>query len=969
VWSILLLGVALLMQNAIVTQMTLSRGVPRGFVPPIAEADGPCLGVNVALEQYDGLALDAALTSIEEGGFTWVRQSFYWSEVASTQEEYDWTLPDRIVAAMAHHPHLQLVAVLDGVPGEPLVDPERFADFAGAFAARYRHQVDYYQVWDEPNLADHWGGGPINPAAYADLLARTTRAIRLSDPGARVLLAGLAPTVEVGPQNLNDVRYLDQLYQAGAAPYFDIAAGKPYGFYTGPDDRRVGEAILNFSRLILLRQVMVEHGDADKALWATHWGWNALPPDWAGAPSVWGQTDEATRVVYTIGALERARAEWPWAGAMILEHFEPDTDRRDPHWGFALVDQTPRPTYDAVIGWAASLPDAAPVGGHAAENRWATYRGAWHLGDLGADVRSESAQSAFRFDGSAVALTVRRGPYRAFLYVTVDGKPADALPRDKGGRAYVVLYDAEPEIATIPLATDLSPGPHVVEIVTEGGQGQWMLVDWRVGTGDVPGDLCWQVIGFGALALVLAAALVHDLWRLNWAAMRAAFLAWPIWGQMALLVSMVTLLWIAAGMSWGLDWGNPWLVISLAALSVLAVLFSWRLDLGLAIVAAAAPFYGHPQSMFYGGLSLPGALIISCWIGISSRGGLRRRNRWTFSRLDGAVVCLTLSAAVSSLVAADLPASLFEFQAVFLLPALYYGLLRVALRSDNGWRLGDGLVVGACGVALIGLVQYVLGHNVAIAEGGLPRLQSVYASPNNVGLYLGRVWPILLAVAFWGERGRRRLFYIVALLPVMLALFLSFSRGALLLGIPAGLLLMGWRVGGKWRWTTLVLIGVGGLMMIPLLRVPRFASLLDLDRGGTFFRLELWQSSLTMLREHFWFGVGPGNFLNAYRTRYVLPSAWQEFNLEHPHSIYLDHWTRLGVWGVMAGLWGQFAFWRAAWKGSRPDALTLGLTGSMAVLLAHGLVDNALFFPDLALTFFLLLALAQQTGRTSHCAA
>jgi len=31
----------------------------------------------------------------------------------------------------------------------------------------------------------------------------------------------------------------------------------------------------------------------------------------------------------------------------------------------------------------------------------------------------------------------------------------------------------------------------------------------------------------------------------------------------------------------------------------------------------------------------------------------------------------------------------------------------------------------------------------------------------------------------------------------------------------------------------------------------------------------------------------------------------------------------------------------------------------MAALLAHGLVDNTLFFPDLALVFFLTLALAQ----------
>jgi O-antigen ligase len=117
-----------------------------------------------------------------------------------------------------------------------------------------------------------------------------------------------------------------------------------------------------------------------------------------------------------------------------------------------------------------------------------------------------------------------------------------------------------------------------------------------------------------------------------------------------------------------------------------------------------------------------------------------------------------------------------------------------------------------------------------------------------------------------------------------------------------------------------------------------------------------------MLREHPWFGVGPGNFLEAYRTRYVLHSAWQEFNLEHPHNVYLDHWTRLGILGVVAGAVSQFAFWRTARPKAKHDALTLGLVGGIAALLAHGLVDNTLFFPDLALAFFLILALVQRNS-------
>ena len=41
-------------------------------------------------------------------------------------------------------------------------------------------------------------------------------------------------------------------------------------------------------------------------------------------------------------------------------------------------------------------------------------------------------------------------------------------------------------------------------------------------------------------------------------------------------------------------------------------------------------------------------------------------------------------------------------------------------------------------------------------------------------------------------------------------------------------------------------------------------------------------------------------------------------------------------------------------------SLFLGLVGSMTALLAHGLVDNTLFFPDLALAFFLILWLVQR---------
>jgi O-antigen ligase len=198
-------------------------------------------------------------------------------------------------------------------------------------------------------------------------------------------------------------------------------------------------------------------------------------------------------------------------------------------------------------------------------------------------------------------------------------------------------------------------------------------------------------------------------------------------------------------------------------------------------------------------------------------------------------------------------------------------------------------------------------------------------------------------------------------------MLLSFSKGALFLGLPASLLavLVLWRrtkPGRLWPW----LLGCALAGLVALLiafQVPQLAGRLNPQGATGFFRMNLWQSSWNMFLDHPLFGVGLDNFLYEYRGRYIMDAAWQEPNLSHPHNVFLDFATRLGLAGLLTGLWMLWSYVRVSLPlpsrcPPRWRPVAVGFLGAIAYMLAHGLVDHSFFLVDLAFTFFLMLGLA-----------
>ncbi|MCP4370713.1 MAG: hypothetical protein GY797_21760, partial [Deltaproteobacteria bacterium] len=228
-------------------------------------------------------------------------------------------------------------------PAAPPLKVGDFGNFARTFAERYGQQLDHYQIWHEPNLSANWGHAFVDPPAYANLLREATLNIRNVDAQALILSAALAPTRENGPLNLNEMEFLKHLYLIKANRWFDIVAGQPYGFDFSPSDPAKA-GTLNFKRLELLRQVMLNYEDAGTPIWATAFGWNALSLDWSGRPSPWRDDQDRydppeIQAQRTAEAIEQARQTWPWLGPMLAVRWDnTGLDLADPGRGFALSE-------------------------------------------------------------------------------------------------------------------------------------------------------------------------------------------------------------------------------------------------------------------------------------------------------------------------------------------------------------------------------------------------------------------------------------------------------------------------------------------------------------------------------------------------------------------------------------------------------------------------------------------------------
>ena len=222
-------------------------------------------------------------------------------------------------------------------------DPGLFGDLMAALARRYRGRCSFWELWNEPDHPHSWSGALRD---YVRLILEPgATAVRAADPGATIVLGGLAHH-----------RNLEAIHAAGGGPSYDVASIHNY-------PRRPSPWTVN--RVVRQTRSVLRRAGLPRELWLTECGIASREPS---LPSSFGtSTDEESQASFVRGVFDSVRADaifvyqlrdtviFDAAGKRLKEVF----------WG--LTDETGarrKPAYEAFCGVGLN-PGRRPPGSNA----------------------------------------------------------------------------------------------------------------------------------------------------------------------------------------------------------------------------------------------------------------------------------------------------------------------------------------------------------------------------------------------------------------------------------------------------------------------------------------------------------------------------------------------------------------------------------------------------------------------------
>lgn len=327
-------------------QVTRSPNCPPISKPAPHVRAGLTLGLNSVWN--NACNLDA----IRSVGVTMERVEIAWPQIEPRRGHFNWRHYDHMIGLAARH-GITVLPLVMGVPGwvgstlSVSADPRGFAAFTALVVRRYGphgslwrahprypyHPAMWFEIWNEPYLAQFSDGGP-QPGAYARLFKLAAAAGRKASRQAHFLIA--ADTTGVTAEG-KQVPWVEAMYATvpDLGRYFDGVAVHPYAGPRGPLFFAAGnERRFEFRRIEALRALFLAHGAA-KPFWITEVGWSTCPGSRSDCVS---EQKQATYVGQVLDEVKRNYSSWVKAVFFYNYRDSPSsTDPSDKEQWFGLI--------------------------------------------------------------------------------------------------------------------------------------------------------------------------------------------------------------------------------------------------------------------------------------------------------------------------------------------------------------------------------------------------------------------------------------------------------------------------------------------------------------------------------------------------------------------------------------------------------------------------------------------------------
>lgn len=340
------------------------------------------------------------------------------------------------------------------------------------------------------------------------------------------------------------------------------------------------------------------------------------------------------------------------------------------------------------------------------------------------------------------------------------------------------------------------------------------------------------------------------------------------------------------------------------------------------------------------------------------------------TRFDFLILIFLSSAILATLTSFDVKGGLGILKAYFIEPVLFFYCLVYQMRITGSKYLIVSLISVGIWLSLLSLVQKLTGqYSLAPAEILQGRITAVYNSANSLALFLVPI--IILSVSEFTKSvdKKKKLIWLFLFSFFSLIIIWTKSRGGLIAEIIALITFVYVLLAAKSEkirqiWYIPPIIA-GLLLMMVLVNFYNHHNFFPATYGLPYtggdtlqIRYYIWAGTIRLLNDHPVFGAGLNGFKTLYSNEYR-PVEFQE-QFQYPHNIFLTFWTELGLSGLFSFLLlfisALSLVIRNIFK-SRDVALGAGFIAIFCYILAHGMVDVPYFKNDLALEFWIILAL------------